>query len=258
MKKNKDLRPILQSFPRPHLILLCGLILLLVISQLLLDHSAKQKKPLAVKTVVVQEPVKPKIEDTWKWHSEKVLNGDSLSQIFKRLHVSATVLDKILASDEHAKALTKLYPGHELRFAFDNNNKLVALQYTPSKLESLDIKLNPDDSFKLEYIVKKPTVELTYRKVTLENSLFLDGKRAGISQTTIIRIANIFSGVIDFVLDPRKGDTFDALYEEEFVDGEKIGDGKLLAVSYTNEKETFTAYRYEFADGSSSYFNPKV
>lgn len=257
MKKNKDLRLVLGNFPRPHLILLCGLALLLGISQLLLNYSADQKKQPPLKTIAAQEVIEPKIEDTWNWHSEKVLNGDSLSQIFQRLNVSAAVLDKILASDEHAKELTELYPGHELRFAFDQAHKLVALQYTPSKLENLNITLNPDDSFKLEYIVKKPEVRLTYRKVTLENSLFLDGKKAGLTQITVIRIANIFSGVIDFVLDPRKGDTFDALYEEEFVDGEKIGDGKLLAVSYTNEKETFTAYRYEFKDGTSSYFNPQ-
>ncbi len=257
MKKNKDLRPILLSLPRPHLILLCGLILLLILSQFALNYSAEQKKSLITKNAVPEEPVQHKIEDTWKWHSEKVLSGDSLSEIFKRLHVSANVLDKILASDEHAKELTKLYPGHELHFAFDNDNKLVELKYTPSKLESLDITLNPDDSFKLEYIVKKPEVRLAYHKVTLENSLFLDGKKAGLSQTTVIRIANIFSGVIDFVLDPRKGDTFDVLYEEEFVDGEKIGDGELFAISYTNEKETFTAYRYKFKDGTTSYFNPQ-
>ena len=67
----------------------------------------------------------------------------------------------------------------------------------------------------------------------------------------------IFNGVIDFVHDARKGDTFDALYEEEYVDGKKIGTGKLLASSYTNNKETYTAYRYEFADGHSAYYNPE-
>jgi murein DD-endopeptidase MepM/ murein hydrolase activator NlpD len=259
MKKIKDLRLILNAFPRPHLILFGGLFLLLMVGQFFLQQPADVTHVRTEKIIqAVPESAKPeKVEDEWKWKSEKVLNGDSLSQIFKRLNLSAAVLDKILASDEQAKQLTELYPGHEIRFAFDENNKLMALQYTPSKLENLNITLNPDDSYKVEYILKKPEIRVTYRKATLDSSLFLDGKKAGMTQSTVLQIANVFNGVIDFVLDPQKGDSFDALYEEQWIDGEKIGDGKLIATSYTNAKETFTAYRYEFEDGSSGYFNPE-
>jgi murein DD-endopeptidase MepM/ murein hydrolase activator NlpD len=262
MKKNNDFRLSLSLFPRSHIILLGGLLLLLITGQLLLkEPSTTTKKERPHKVAVKNDaPLKPKainIEDTWKWRTEKVLNGDSLSQIFSRLNLSAIVLDKVLSSDEQAKELTKLYPGEEIRFAFDDQQQLVAIEYAPSKLETLKLSLSTDNSFKLEYTIKEPEVRLTYRKASLQNSLFLDGNRAGLSQATIMQIANIFSGVIDFALDTRKGDSFDALYEEKYVDDKYIGAGRLLAASYTNEKETFTAYRYEFEDGTASYFNPE-
>lgn len=259
MKKNNNFPFHLHFFPKPHLILLGGLFLLLAISQLLLSpENSTQDTDDSTKTVQeIPAPEPAKEDNLWQWRSTKVLSGDSLSLIFKRMNVSAAELEKILASDEHAKQLTELYPGHEIRFAFNELNQLVAMEYTPSKRETLTVTLTPDQNYKVEYIIKKPEIRLTYRKATLENSLFLDGKKAGMSQTTILQIANIFSGEIDFALDPRKGDSFDALYEEEYIDGEKVGDGKLFAASYTNEKETFTAYRYEFEDGNSSYYNPE-
>lgn len=262
MKKNNNFRLSLSLFPRSHIILLGALILLLIVSQLLLDNSTstppKERPQKHLSQIDMPPEPKPvNAEDAWKWRTEKVLNGDSLSQIFSRLNLSAIVLDKVLSSDEQAKELTKLYPGEEIRFAFDDKQKLVALEYAPSKLETLTVSINADNSFKLEYTIKEPEIRLTYRKASLQNSLFLDGNRAGISQATIMQIANIFSGVIDFALETRKGDSFDALYEEKYVDDQYIGVGRLLAASYTNDKETFTAYRYEFEDGTASYFNPE-
>ena len=60
---------------------------------------------------------------------------------------------------------------------------------------------------------------------------------------------------MDFVYDPRKGDSFDLLYEEKYLDGEKIGDGNILVASYTNQGNVYQAFRYEAKNGKSGYFN---
>ena len=72
----------------------------------------------------------------------------------------------------------------------------------------------------------------------------------------IMQMANVLGGVVDFIYDVRKGDSFDLLYEEEYLDGQKIGNGSLLTASYTNQGQTYIAYRYEFEDGRSGYFSP--
>jgi murein DD-endopeptidase MepM/ murein hydrolase activator NlpD len=245
--------------PRPHWFLLSGLVAVLLISQLLMNHSPQlfsrtKKAPEDVRRI--EQPIL-KAEDLWEWKVAKVLNGDSLSKIFKRMNVPSTTLDKVLASDEKAKQLTKLLPGHEIRFAFNKEHQLMALQFTPSKRENLNITKNPDASFNLDYIIKTPETRIVYRSASLRSSLFADGKKAGFSQNTIYQISTVFNGVIDFVNDTHAGDTFDALYEEQYIDGERIDDGKLLAASYSGGKESYTAYRYEFKDGTVGFYNPE-
>jgi murein DD-endopeptidase MepM/ murein hydrolase activator NlpD len=70
-----------------------------------------------------------------------------------------------------------------------------------------------------------------------------------------MKLANIFGGVIDFVLDPREGDTIHVLYDELYLDGERYGDGDIIAASFTNQGETFNAYRYRDANGDVGYYN---
>ncbi len=262
MKKTEEIRLSLKFFPRPHLILLSGLFLLLAFSQLMLDSmSERQIIPLELPLEEISNPTDTiedkSISEQWHWREEKVQNGDNLSKIFKRVGVSASTLHKIMTSSSRAEQLTKIFEGHRFRFAFNETNELQALQYIPSKLEQIDITRMDSGSFFIEHIAKQADIELAYKHATIDDSLFLAGQKAGIPQGMIMQFANVFSGVIDFVFDPRKGDSFDILYEEKFINGEKIGNGKLLAASYTNQGETFTAYRYEFEDGRSGYFNPE-
>ncbi len=68
-------------------------------------------------------------------------------------------------------------------------------------------------------------------------------------------LANIFGGVIDFVQDPRKGDTIHLVYEDLYLDGKKYKDGDIIAASFTNQGKTFNAFRYTDANGDASYYN---
>jgi murein DD-endopeptidase MepM/ murein hydrolase activator NlpD len=71
----------------------------------------------------------------------------------------------------------------------------------------------------------------------------------------IMELAGIFGGVIDFVQDPRKGDTINLVYEELYLDGEKYKDGHIIAASFTNQGKTYNAYRYTDSSGLAAYYN---
>ena len=112
MKNSNPPQHRLSYFPKPHLILIGGLLILLILGQLLMEKQPDSPSTEApdIKTIQATPPT-PKPEDLWDWRTAKVMNGDSLSVIFKRMNISIGELDKILASDEHAKQLTELYPG---------------------------------------------------------------------------------------------------------------------------------------------------
>jgi murein DD-endopeptidase MepM/ murein hydrolase activator NlpD len=70
-----------------------------------------------------------------------------------------------------------------------------------------------------------------------------------------MELANIFGGVIDFVYDPRSGDSFNVLYEELYLDGDKIKDGRILAASFNNRDTEYPAFYYVDNSGKGGYYN---
>jgi murein DD-endopeptidase MepM/ murein hydrolase activator NlpD len=47
------------------------------------------------------------------------------------------------------------------------------------------------------------------------------------------------------------------LYQEKYIDGEKVGDGDILATHFSNHGKTYTAVRYTDSKVDSSYYTPK-
>ena len=70
-----------------------------------------------------------------------------------------------------------------------------------------------------------------------------------------MEMANIFGGVIDFILDPREGDRFSILYNEEYLDGDLIGHDDILVTQFVNQDEIFTAVRYVNEEGEAGYYS---
>jgi murein DD-endopeptidase MepM/ murein hydrolase activator NlpD len=112
-----------------------------------------------------------------------------------------------------------------------------------------------DDAFVSEVIIREPQVEERSVALTIESSLFLAGDRADLSANIIMELASILGGVIDFALDPRKGDQIIILFEEHFLDGEKISDGNILATSYKTSRRTVDAYRYTDSQNVTGYYD---
>jgi len=50
-----------------------------------------------------------------------------------------------------------------------------------------------------------------------------------------MNFADIFGWDVDFANDIRKGDQFGLIYEAHYVDGEYIGDGKIIAAEFINQ-----------------------
>jgi murein DD-endopeptidase MepM/ murein hydrolase activator NlpD len=90
---------------------------------------------------------------------------------------------------------------------------------------------------------------------SIDSSLFLAGKKAGLSDNMVMKLANLFGWDIDFVLDIRDGDTFHLIYEKVYRDGSFLRDGEIIGATFNNQGEKFQAIRFEI-DGRSQYFAP--
>jgi len=211
-------------------------------------------EPIAIS--IESKPVQIDDQNTkLQWRTEKVGNGDNLSTLYQRANLSAVDVYQISSSPK-GKSLSNLYPGESLRFGTDESNELREVHYAKSLLET-HVFTRQGTRYTAEKRLREPEILLAYREGVIQDSLYLSGKRANLPDKLIMEMANIFGWDIDFVFDIRPGDSFSLLYEERFIDGEKLSVGKIIAGSFTNRKKTLDAVRYTDSTGTSDYFTPE-
>lgn len=187
------------------------------------------------------------------WQDQQVSSGDTLSQIFKRAGFNDQDVDNVIKAED-GESLEHIFPGQTISFLADAKGDLTGVRHSKSQLETVTYLLS-DHGFQSHTETRVPESREAWTTGVITSSLFLAGKEAGLSQSMILDMANIFSGVVDFALDPRRGDTMQVVYEELWVDGKKLKDGAIIAASFTNNGETFNAFRYTDAHGDTNYYN---
>jgi murein DD-endopeptidase MepM/ murein hydrolase activator NlpD len=90
---------------------------------------------------------------------------------------------------------------------------------------------------------------------TIESSLFEAVTSTGESEVLAMNLADIFAWDIDFILDIRQGDSFQALVEKRYREGQPAGYGRILAAEFTNQGTTFQAFLYQDGDRRADYYD---
>lgn len=202
----------------------------------------------------VAEPAAP-VEPALDWQEVKVKNGYSLSIIFDKMKISPVILHEIMTGDEQAGRLKNIRPGDTLRFGIEDG-QLQALHYLSGPTYRLEIERG-DDGFIYAETTKEYEVRTQVAGATINDSLFLDAQKAGMSERITMELAHIFGWDIDFALDIRRGDRFSLVYEELWLDGEKVRDGEVLAAEFINDNQVYRALRYTDPNGNVGYFSPE-
>lgn len=181
--------------------------------------------------------------------------GDNLSSLFNQVGLSAQDLFRVINSSEQSSILNRLFPGNQLSFYIPEPGQLKRLEVFTSPLEGYVFTLT-DSAYNIEPVVRNADISQVMRHGSISDSLFLAGQQADIPANVIMNMADIFGGVIDFLMDPRRGDEFSILYEEKYLDGELVGFGEILAAQFVNQGREHLAIRYETVAGESSFFSP--
>ena len=192
---------------------------------------------------------------TFKEQTVEIKSGDSLSKLLSAEGVSAQDIHKVSLADKSQKTLLQMKPGQTLQFVTDNTSgELTSLTILLNRLDSVTFD-RVGDEFTRKEDSRTPEITQAYKEAEINDSLFVDGLKSGIDQSLLIELANIFGWDIDFALDIRKGDSLSVLYEEQLLDGEKIGNGNIIAAQFINNGRTYQAIRYT-TDKGSSYYSP--
>lgn len=257
------------GYPKSHLTTALLLALALIVAMSAVPDSGDELMAeqipvsLSIKQPELEVAPEPEIVTQAKpeqpWRTFTIRSGDSLASIFNKAGLSPRELHEVISLGADTAVLGKIMPGQSIRIRKTDAGKLQDLAYEVSRLKTLHV-VNHEGKLNAEWELLEPEVILNYKTatITVDNpSLYQAGKDAGLSDNLIMKLSYIFQWDISFALDLRQGDSFTVLFEDVYVEGEKISQGDILAAEFSNFGKTYTAVRYADDSGRRDYYTPE-
>jgi murein DD-endopeptidase MepM/ murein hydrolase activator NlpD len=197
-------------------------------------------------------PLLEKSPDQWK--STTVKKGDTLYVILKRLGLN-TAAATLIARSDNSDPLVRLIPGKKLHVRSDDGRIGDEYIYEDTSLTWVHATRS-DDSYEIVRHKLPTTILVRKAKGEVISSLYAAAKVAGISDTLIMNMTEIFGWDIDFAINVQPGDRFKLIFEEVYVNGSKKSHGDILAAEFINDGKTYRAIANTDKDGELRYYSP--
>lgn len=184
-----------------------------------------------------------------------VKSGDSILKILANNGVSTRFFYNM--SKDNQSKLIDINVGEAIRIE-KNEGELVSLTKKISTLETMTLQ-NDDGEYVMDIEKGVPILSTEVRHVVVNNSLYVDGKRAGLSDYTIMKIQKILGEKIDFVYEVQKGDSFSVMVERPMYEGKMVGTPKIIGINFDSKRHgDVYAFRYQRTDDKRvGYYNEK-
>ncbi|MGY1426269.1 peptidoglycan DD-metalloendopeptidase family protein [Lysobacter sp. A289] len=186
------------------------------------------------------------------WQLVQVQSGQTLGALFQQVGVPASTMYRILDLPDTKPVLTRLRPGAELAFELGADGALRGFRYDRDASHRVELSL---DGEQIEQtVIKRPSQRRsTVATGEISSSLYVAARKAGLSPNSIATLTDeIFQYDIDFT-DAQKGDRFSVVYDQIWREGERIGNGDILAATFTTGGKTYSGFRFE-RDGNIGYY----
>lgn len=201
------------------------------------------------------EAVAEASEPELQWQEYRIKSGDTLSSLFRKAGFNDGVMLSVIHGDGEADKLQRLYAGETISFATDDAGKLAAIDLQRNLLETLRVE-KTENGYTAETVVREPEVKPAFASGIIDGSLYVAARAAGMTDRLSMELAGIFGWNIDFVYDVRKGDRFEVVYEELYLDGEKFDTGNILSARFVNRGNEVIALQYTDSNGDTDYYSP--
>tara|TARA_R110002050_G_scaffold244268_1_gene380846 strand:+ start:1881 stop:3134 length:1254 start_codon:yes stop_codon:yes gene_type:complete len=226
----------------------------------------KPTNPPLPEVVQLPEQVIPEIEptvylfeipvDSFTIFQSKFGKNEFLGTILDRFHVSAVDIDKIAKASRDVYDVRKLRKGKDYTIfsTKDSIPKVAYFIYQPNSIDYVVFDLR--DSVTIKKAKKELVTKVRQASGIITSSLYQTLVDQHLSPGLAVRLADIFAWTIDFYR-IQEGDYFQVIFEEQFVDGERVGVGKILAANFNNYGDNNYAFLYDQGEGDD-YFNEEA
>lgn len=191
-----------------------------------------------------------------KWESMLIAKGDSLSGIFNRLGLPPE--DAVaLASGKNAKSLNYLNVGNRLGVKISNDNEFSGLTYQINRIKTLQIEKLSSGEIVSSIEELQPKTRIRDVTAPIQHNLSTTADRLNIPKRIISKLSGVFRWDIDFARDIKPGDRFSLIYEEQYIEGQPVITGDILAAEFIINGKSTRAIRHLDPSGHAHYYTPE-
>lgn len=190
--------------------------------------------------------------DSFNIQSYTIQSGETLGGILKRLGVSNQIISQLPSIDKSTFDPRQIRQGHTYLAFYDNDSTLIYFVYEQSRTQSVVFHIS--DSLHVEKQQKEITTQLKTASATIESSLWNAFASQGISAQLAVELSEVYQWTVDF-FGLQKGDRFDVVYDEQFVDSSSIGIGTIHAARFIHNNTVLNAYWFDDGADCHGYFD---
>jgi murein DD-endopeptidase MepM/ murein hydrolase activator NlpD len=183
--------------------------------------------------------------------------GEQLVQAFSEAGVNPRDTGAAIQGMRDLIDVRRVRPADRFYLYLSREGELKRVEYErPGGLDR--VILEPGENG-FQGFVEHKTVETFLRKLegTVDDNLYLSMEKAGGDPGLVVNFADLFAWDFDFFTDTRNGDRFELLAEEQVVDGEPQGFGRILAARYLpkGSEQPLDAFHFTWeGDEDSGYY----
>lgn len=200
---------------------------------------------------VVRPEIYRKVEGVFR-------DNQTISEVLTGHGLSGVLVQRIVDSARPEYNLARVKADYPYSIRFDEQDRFHDFQYPIDSDRFLTVYRDAEQD-SLVAVVKNFPFETRVEEVSgvIESSLFETIENIGEKDKLAWDLEDIFNSDIDFLTDIRKEDSFKAIVEKRYLDGEFSKYGVVLAASFNNAGKTFLGFRFEDKNGKPAYYDPE-
>lgn len=188
-----------------------------------------------------------------------VASGDTLGKILTANGVSAGDVNTIANVLKKDAGISTLRANNDkIEFVrSDETSPVSKIVVIPSPWKQVELTCTENGGWNCNTVDVERDTHAVYKSGEIQNgdSFYVAGIRAGIPAGVLVDVYDLLAFEMDFERDIRAGQHFSVLYEENFSNGEKIDNGRVLAVQFEALRGNVKMYRFKKSDGTSGYYD---
>ena len=237
-----------------NIIILASVIVIITLTIILLPFGKRNQEPFIAEapTEVAEHPYgfSP---DSLECVEGKVKDGQFFSTLMTKLGMSAQQAYDLTLACKDVFDVKSLRVGNSYD-AYYSDGTLKYVVYERNRTSNVVFSCTPP--YEVKVLDKEITTHKRYADVTINTSLWVDMRNAGVSPELIISLSDIYAWTVDF-FGLQKGDRFRVLYDERMCDGAVVGVDTVRYAIFTHNKQDLPSIMFNQGDGGNIYWNEK-